>query len=111
MVKNIACAEGMINAGRMTNIYRRLFGDMKNEFDASTLPCREQMALWRTGLINQMDSTTMDLYSSLPPSFQMQYAGWVMSGQTMSGQKKETCKNCLDELEATLAKGERLELK
>ena len=53
----------------------------------------------------------MDLYSSLPPSFQMQYAGWVMSGQTMSGQKKETCKNCLDELEATLAKGERLGLK
>jgi len=40
------------------------------------------------------------------PSFQGQYAGWVMSGQ-----KKETCKNCLDELEATLAKGERLELK
>jgi len=64
------------------------------------------MALWRTGLISRMDSTTVDLYSSLPPSFQGQYAGWVMSGQ-----KKETCKNCLDELEATLAKGERLELK
>jgi len=63
----------MINAGRMTNTGRRLFGDMKNEFDASTLPCREQMALWRTGLISRMDSATEDLYSSLLSSFKKQY--------------------------------------
>lgn len=103
---NIARAERMINAGRMTETGRRLFEDRKTGIDSSTLSRREQMELWRTELISRMDSATVDQYFALPPSLQRQYAGWVMSGK-----KEETRQKRMDELILTLVRGERLGLK
>lgn len=103
---NIARAERMIEEGRMTEVGRRLFEEGKEKTDPKAISRKEQMAQWRLELMEKLDLETLILYTSLPPSLQRQYAGWVMSGKMEETRKKRQA-----ELGATLSKGERLGLK
>lgn len=103
---NISRAERMIAQGRMTEAGRRLYEEGKANLDPQAPSRKEQMEAWRLELIERMDAAMLEHYSALPPSLQRQYAGWVMSAK-----QEETRRKRLEELSATLARGERLGLK
>ena len=103
---NIARAQRMIEAGRMTETGRRLFEEGIGKIDPNGMSHKEQMEEWRLELMKRLDPETLTLYASLPTSLQRQYAGWVMSGKMEETRQKRQA-----ELSETLAKGERLGLK
>lgn len=67
---NLARAERMCEAGRMTEKGRRMFEEGKANFNPNAISRKEQMETWRLELIKMLDSQTLAHYASLPPSLQ-----------------------------------------
>ncbi len=103
---NVARAGRMIAAGRMTQTGLALFKESSLHRAQSGQSRKDQMESWRAELVAKLPTEVRAIYDTIPPSLQRQYAGWVMSAK-----RPETRQKRLEELCATLLKGEKLGLK
>ena len=103
---NLTRAKRMVEQGRMTQRGMGLYHEGMVQEKPGMPTRREVQEGFRKGLEQLLTADTLGLYHSLPDSLQRQYAGWVMSAK-----KEETRQKRIEELSATLARGERLGLK
>ena len=103
---NIRRAQRMVEQGRMTAGGLALFAESKQTTAQSSDTRKEQQELWRVELTEMLPIEVREIFTSLAPSHQRQYAGWVMSGK-----KEETRRKRIDELSLSLIRGEELGLK
>jgi uncharacterized protein YdeI (YjbR/CyaY-like superfamily) len=103
---NIARAGRMIAAGRMTQAGLALFKESNLHCALNGQSRKDLMESWRTEMAVMLPPEVKAIYDTFPPSHQRQYAGWVMSAK-----KTETRQKRLEELCATLLRGEELGLK
>jgi uncharacterized protein YdeI (YjbR/CyaY-like superfamily) len=103
---NIARAQRMLQAGRMTEDGLRLFQDSETHRANDGQSRKNLMELWREELIPLLPEEVRGLFLMRSPSHQRQYAGWVMSAK-----RNETRQKRIEELNSMLLKGEELGLK
>lgn len=103
---NLARAKRMVEQGRMTEHGAELYHEGLLHEKPGTPSRRQEQEGFRKGLEKLLTDEILGLYHTLPDSLQRQYAGWVMSAK-----KDETRQKRIEELSATISRGERLGLK
>jgi len=103
---NLTRAKHMVEQGRMTEHGLELYREGSAKEKTGIPTRREQQEAFRKALERLLPVDVLRLYHALPDSLQRQYAGWVMTAK-----REETRQKRIDELSATLARGERLGLK